>query len=56
MTSDAREALNAKRSELFPELVESIDQLLVCMDLANWHGDAVAVHARELQAKSKALL
>ena len=34
------------------EMVEALRDLLVCMDLANWHDDPSAIKARAVIAKS----
>lgn len=36
-----------------PELLEALEECLVCMDLANWHDDQSAMKARAAIAKAK---
>ena len=65
MTSDAREALNAKRAELFPELAKALSDLYavtpstapgIGLEGAKERHAAACTLAVDVLAKSKALL
>lgn len=44
---------NARLIAAAPELLESIEQLLVCMRLAGWEDDPASIKARAATAKAK---
>jgi uncharacterized Zn finger protein (UPF0148 family) len=48
----AEAAEQKRRAECFPDLLEAVNRLLVCMSLANWENDDAAVFARAALAKA----
>lgn len=51
-TPEAERTPNAQLIAAAPELLEAVEGLLVCMGLAGWEDDAMAVRARAALAKA----